>query len=86
MLKRPDAGTHQRTRSSRVFINRPGPDAGEQVSLVCTAWPACSIGAIGARASWFDGRIALLIQATSPALQTTTSALALQAGSKDQMD
>ena len=65
MLKRPDEGTRQRTRSSAVFISRPGPDAGEQVSLVCTAWPACAIGAIGALAGWFDGSITLLLQATS---------------------
>ena len=65
MLKRPDAGVHQSIRSSAVFISRPGPDAEEQVSLLCTAWPACSIGAIGARASWFDGCITLLLQAAN---------------------
>ena len=74
-----------------MFISRPGPDAGEQVSLVCTAWPACAIGAIGARASWFDGRIALFaLKAASTTgyqqrLYYRLLAL-LQAGSKDQMD
>ena len=55
----------------QVQYSRPGPDAGEQVSLVCTAWPACAIGAIGARAGWFNGCITLLLALP---LQPTSSA------------